>query len=71
MVSPIIDELAEEYDGRVKVCKVNVDEEGGIASEYAVVSIPTVLIIKNGKVVNKSVGARGKDEFCDMLDEIL
>lgn len=68
MVSPIIDELSEEYDGRIKVCKVNVDEESALASEFAVVSIPTVLIIKDGKIAERSVGAKSFDDFCDMID---
>ena len=71
MVSPIIDELAEEYKGKLKVGKVNVDEQGELASEYAVVSIPTIMIIRNGKVEEKLVGARSKDEFCDLIDSIL
>ena len=71
MVSPIIDELAEEYKGKLKVGKVNVDEHGELASEYAVVSIPTIMIIRNGKVEQKIVGARSKDDFCDLIDSIL
>lgn len=71
MVAPIIDELAEEYAGKIKVGKVNVDEEGELASEYAIVSIPTIMIISGGKVVKKLVGARSKDEFCDELDSLL
>lgn len=71
MVSPIIDELADEYDGKLKVGKVNVDEEGELAAEYAVVSIPTIIIFKNGKVEQKLVGARSKDEFCDLIDSII
>lgn len=71
MVSPIIDEIAEEYDGKIKVGKVNVDEEGELASEFAIVSIPTILILKNGKIVEKLVGVRSKDDFCDVIDKIL
>lgn len=71
MVSPIIDELAEEYEGKIKVGKVNVDEQGELASEYAVVSIPTIMIFRNGKVEQKLVGARSKDDFCDLIDSIL
>ena len=71
MVSPIIDELAEEYEGRVNVGKINVDEQGELASEYAIVSIPTIMIFKNGKVVEKVVGARSKDDFCDIIDNLL
>ena len=68
MVSPIIDSLAEEYGDRIKVCKVNVDAESALASEFAVVSIPTVLIIKDGKIAERSVGAKSFDDFCDMID---
>lgn len=71
MVSPIIDELAEEYEGKIKVGKVNVDEQGELASEHAVVSIPTIMIFRNGKVEQKLVGARSKDDFCDLIDSIL
>lgn len=71
MVSPIIDSLAEEYAGKIKVCKVNVDSESALASEFAVVSIPTVLIFKNGKVAERSVGAKSFDDFCDMIDAVL
>ncbi len=71
MVSPIIDSLAEEYAGKIKVCKVNVDSESALASEFAVVSIPTVLIFKNGKVLERSVGAKSFDDFCDMIDAAL
>lgn len=69
MVSPIIDEIAEEYKEKLTVGKVNVDEEASLASEYAVVSIPTILIFKDGKQVEKLVGARSFDDFCDILDK--
>ncbi len=68
MVGPIIDQLAEEYEGKVTVGKVNVDEEGSLASEFAVVSIPTIIIFKDGKQVEKLVGVRSFDDFCDVLD---
>ena len=58
-------------EGKIKVLKVNVDEETLLASEFAIVSIPTVLLIKNGKIVEKSVGARSFDDFCDMIDKYL
>jgi thioredoxin 1 len=57
MVEPVVDELAEAYDGKLKVGKVNVDDAGDIASRYGIVSIPTLLIFKGGEVVNKQVGA--------------
>ncbi len=71
MVSPIIDELEGEYSDKIKFGKVNVDEQGELASEFAIVSIPTLIVFKNGKVVQKLVGARSKDEFCEILDALL
>lgn len=69
MVGPIIDQLAEEYAGKVTVGKVNVDEESALASEFAVVSIPTIIVFKDGKQVEKLVGVRSFDDFCDVLDK--
>lgn len=71
MVSPIIDQLAEEYAGKITVGKVNVDEQAELASQYAIVSIPTILVFKNGKIADKKVGAHAKDDFCDMIDALL
>ena len=71
MVAPIIDKLSEEYAGKVSVGKVNVDEESALASEYAVVSIPTIIIFKNGKPVEKLIGVRSFDDFCDVLDKYI
>lgn len=71
MVSPVIDNIAEEYAGRVSVGKVNVDEEGALAAEYAIVSIPTVILFKNGKEVKKLVGVHSIDDYSDMIDEAL
>lgn len=71
MVAPIMDQIAEEYSGKVSVCKVNVDDESALASEYAVVSIPTIIIFKDGKQVEKLVGARSFDDFCDILDKYI
>jgi thioredoxin 1 len=67
MVSPIVEELSDELDGVVKVGKVNVDEEGGIASEYGVMSIPTIILIKDGKVSATSIGARPKEDIRQQL----
>ncbi len=66
MVSPIVDEIAEETPG-VKVGKVNVDEQGELASAFGVMSIPTLLVMKNGKVVNRATGARPKKQIAAML----
>ena len=66
MVGPMLDEIAAERPD-IKVCKVNVDEEVDLASEYKIFSIPTILVIKNGEVVNKSVGAKPKAQLLAML----
>ena len=66
MLSPIVDEVAEETDS-VKVCKVNVDEEPDLTMQYNVSSIPTLMVFKNGQLVNKAVGYREKDEILKML----
>lgn len=71
MLAPTIDELSREYAGKVKVGKVNVDEEGALASEYAVVSIPTVILFKNGKACERLVGVHSKDDYEDMLDKYI
>lgn len=63
MIAPIIEELASEFDGKVKVCKVNVDEEMELALQYRVESIPLLLLFKDGKVVNKLVGLNDKEEI--------
>lgn len=68
MVGPIISEIAEEYAGKAKVCKVNVDEEGELAAANAVVSIPTVALFKDGKLIGKIVGARAFDDYADLID---
>lgn len=71
MLSPVISQLAEEYGGRVKVCKVNVDEQSELASQNAIVSIPTVILFSDGKPVNKIIGAHAIDEYEDAIDELL
>ncbi|MBR5182277.1 MAG: thioredoxin [Clostridiales bacterium] len=67
MLGPVIAELAEEYEGKVKVGKVNVDEEEELAMEYNIQSIPTVLIFKDGKVIEQSLGFKPKAAFKAML----
>lgn len=66
MVSPIVDEIAEER-ADIKVCKVNVDEEPELASKFRVMSIPTLVVVKDGKVVNQSVGAKPKAQILALL----
>ena len=67
MLSPTISEIAEEYKDKVKVGKVNVDEEGELATIFRVSSIPLLVVMKNGKVVNSSVGVRPKSQIVGML----
>lgn len=71
MIAPIIDQLAEEYEGRIKVAKVDVDENRDLAQRYGVMSIPTIIIFKNGEVVNQVVGARPKVELEKMINASL
>jgi thioredoxin 1 len=63
MLGPVISELAEEYEGKVKVGKVNVDEEDELAAQYGIQSIPTVLLFKGGEVVEQSLGFKPKAFF--------
>ena len=71
MVGPIIEELAGDYQGRLKVCKLNVDQEQALAGHYQVMSIPTVLIFKGGQVAERSVGAKPKPSFQKIIDGVL
>jgi thioredoxin 1 len=68
-VGPIIDELANEYDGKAKVAKINIDDEGEFAAQYRVMSIPTIMLFKKGEVVERVVGARTKKEFAALIDK--
>ena len=67
MLSPVVDELAEQYDGKVKFGKVNVDEQPRLAMNFSVQSIPTLLLFKDGKAVNKSIGVVPKASIEQML----
>ena len=69
MVSPIVDEVAEEVEGRVKVAKVNVDEQPELAQRFQVMSIPTLVVMKKGKVVSTSVGVKSKNAILNMVSE--
>lgn len=68
MVAPIVEELADEYLGKIVIGKVNVDEQGSVASQYGVMSIPTLGIFKGGQMVDKIVGFRGKADLVKMLN---
>ncbi len=71
MVSPLIDQLAEEYAGRAKVGKVNVDEQAALAVDYNVMTIPTIIIFKNGEIIEQISGAYPKAHFEEMLNKAL
>ena len=68
MLAPVIAELAEKYKGKVKIRKVNVDDENELAMKYQVASIPTLLLFKEGKVVNIKVGLCSKSEIESMIN---
>lgn len=71
MLGPVIDQLSEEYAGKVIVGKVNVDEEPVLAQQFGVMSIPNVVILKNGKEVDRLVGVQPKANFTAKLDRVL
>jgi thioredoxin 1 len=68
MVGPLVEELSKEYDGKAVVGKVNVDLHGGIAAQFGVRNIPTIVFLKNGELVDKVVGAVPKDQLAEKLD---
>lgn len=67
MLAPVIDSLAEKYDGKVQVCKVDVDEQGELAARYGVMSIPTVILFRDGQIADKRIGVYPEDEYDEML----
>jgi len=71
MIAPFVDESCDVYDGKVKVAKVNVDDNQKIASEYAIMSIPAVMFFKGGEVVDQVVGAVPKKTLFDKIDKVL
>lgn len=71
MVGPVIDSLAEEYEGKTSICKLNVEDSPELASRYKIMTIPTVMIMKNGEIVEKVSGVRTKEEYQNMLERAL
>lgn len=69
MLAPVLQELAEEYEGRLKVGKVNVDEQMELARQFGIVSIPTVILFRDGKAVRTAVGFRPKEELEHFIEE--
>ena len=70
MIAPLLDELADEYDGKVKIGKVNIDEQQSLASEYGIRAIPTLLLFSKGQVADQIVGARSTRDFKTSLDRV-
>lgn len=70
MIAPIVDEIAEDYDGKVKIGKLNVDDHGDVAIRYNVRGIPTLLLFRDGKVVDQMVGAGSKGSLVSMLEKV-
>lgn len=71
MIAPVIDELAEEFDGKAKICKVNTEEEQDLAIQHGIRSIPTILFYKDGEIVDQMVGATSKQVLADKINSLL
>ena len=71
MMAPVIEELAEEYDGKAKIGKLDVDENSDIAARYGVMSIPTIILFKDGEIFSKSVGLQDKEVLENAIKEML
>ena len=71
MVSPIVEEIGKDYEGKLKVGKLNVDENSQTAGQYGIMSIPSVLFFKDGKMVDQIVGAVPKQQFVEKIDKIV
>ena len=71
MLSPVIDELAGDFEGKAKICKVNTDEEADLSAKFGVRSIPTLIFFKDGQVVDTLIGAQSKQTITDKLNSLL
>lgn len=71
MLAPVFESLDSEYGSKVKLCKVNIDEQGALAAQYGVVSIPTVIVFRGGKEVQRIVGVKSEDEYADVFDSLI
>ena len=71
MVAPVMDQLAEEFAGKAKIVKVDIDENAELAMEYGVMSIPTVIVFKNGDIADKVIGAYPKSQYAEMIEKQL
>ena len=71
MMMPVVEKMAEVYDGKIKVGKINADDNGAIAGKYNIMSIPSFLVFKNGEVINSATGAMSADALAKILDAAL
>ncbi len=71
MLAPAVERISERYAGKVKVCKVNVDEAYPVAASFGIQSIPTVIVFKGGELLDKSIGLVSEDTLAEMLDKAL
>ncbi|ANV98079.1 thioredoxin [Helicobacter enhydrae] len=71
MLSPVIDKLADEYESKARICKVNTDEQEELSAQFGIRSIPTILFFKDGKVVDQMVGANSEQAIKDKLDSLI
>jgi thioredoxin 1 len=71
MISPVIDAIAAEYEGKLKVVKVNIDEEAELANQFGIVSIPTLMVFKGGKAVRNKVGALPRQEIEKLFKDLI
>ena len=71
MIAPVIDELAGDFEGKANICKVNIDEEQDLAVKYGIRSIPTIIFMKNGEVVDQLIGATSKQALTDKINSLL
>jgi len=71
MMLPVIEELAKEYAGKAKICKLNVDESQSIAGQFSVMAIPTIILFKDGKAMDRVVGAQPKKALVERIDALL
>ena len=71
MIAPVIEELAEDFEGKANICKVNTDEQQDLGTKFGVRSIPTILLMKDGEVIETMVGASSKQAFADKINSLL
>lgn len=71
LLTPLIDDVAKDYEGKAVIAKVNVDDEREVASQYGIMSIPTILFFKNGQIVDKQIGLLSKKELKEKIDRLI